>query len=164
MINYFDVLGISENAAEREIRTAYHKMAMRFHPDVSDLPEKEAEAKMRLVNEAYGVLNDAERRARHIHELHTAYRWSGGCTESQPGHEDSSRAQSPDNDSKEPQVQPETSLERLSEKIGELLGMLILLFLLGALICSIIYYVPGTIMHTLDNLRQEFEAILQTFA
>lgn len=164
MINYFDVLGVPENATEREIRSAYHKMAMKFHPDVTDLPKPEAEAKMRLVNEAYGVLADAEERARHIRELHSAYRQSGERTESQPRSEASSSAQSPGNDPKEPQMQPETPLERLSEKIGEILGVLIFLFLLGALICSIIYYVPGTIMNTLDNLRQDFEAILQTFA
>ena len=59
--NYYDVLGISKNATEAEIKTAYREMAKKYHPDISK--EENAEEKFKEVQEAYSVLSDPEKRA-----------------------------------------------------------------------------------------------------
>jgi len=60
--DYYEVLGLAKNASEDEIKKAYRKMAMKFHPDRN--PDNAgAEAKFKEAKEAYEVLSDAEKRA-----------------------------------------------------------------------------------------------------
>lgn len=62
--DYYEVLGISKNASDDEIKKAYRKMAMKFHPDRnSDNPE--AEKKFKEASEAYEVLRDSQTRQRY---------------------------------------------------------------------------------------------------
>ena len=60
--DYYDVLGISKNATADEIKKAYRKKAMEFHPDKNP-GNKEAEAKFKEAAEAYDVLKDPDKRA-----------------------------------------------------------------------------------------------------
>lgn len=60
--DYYDVLGVSQDAGADEIKKAYRKLAMKYHPD-QNKDSKEAEAKFKEVNEAYDVLKDDEKRA-----------------------------------------------------------------------------------------------------
>jgi len=60
--DYYLSLGISRNATSGEIRTAYHKLAMRFHPDHNP-NNKQAEEKFKEINEAYHVLSVPQERA-----------------------------------------------------------------------------------------------------
>jgi DnaJ-class molecular chaperone len=62
--DYYEVLGLNRNATESEIRSAYRKLARKYHPDVNP-KDKSAEEKFKEVNEAYEVLSDAEKRKRY---------------------------------------------------------------------------------------------------
>ena len=61
--DYYEVLGVGRGASDEEIKGAFRKLARQYHPDVSKEPD--AEEKFKEVNEAYGVLSDAEKRARY---------------------------------------------------------------------------------------------------
>jgi curved DNA-binding protein len=62
--DYYQVLGVSKSADEKEIRSAFRKLAQQYHPD-KNLGDKRAEEKFKEINEAYEVLGDAEKRARY---------------------------------------------------------------------------------------------------
>lgn len=62
--NYYDILGVSENATQEEIKKAYRKLALKFHPDKSG-GSKEYEEKFKKISEAYDVLGDPEKRKRY---------------------------------------------------------------------------------------------------
>lgn len=60
--DYYGILGVGRNATEDEIKKAYRKLAMKYHPDRNPGKEKEANEKFKQINEAYEVLGDPEKR------------------------------------------------------------------------------------------------------
>ncbi len=62
--DYYEVLGVEKNASDSEIKKAYRKLAMKYHPDQNP-GDKTAEEKFKEVNEAYEVLSDADKKARY---------------------------------------------------------------------------------------------------
>lgn len=60
--DYYEVLGISRSASQDEIKKAYRRLALRYHPDKNPDNSKEAEEKFKEVSEAYKVLSDSEKR------------------------------------------------------------------------------------------------------
>ncbi len=60
--DYYQILGVDRNASEDEIKKAYRRLAMKFHPD-RNKGNKEAEEKLKEINKAYSVLSDENKRA-----------------------------------------------------------------------------------------------------
>ena len=63
MINYYEILEVSEKASKEVIEKAYKALAKKYHPDLNHDNPKEAEAKMKQLNEAFDVLIDDSKRA-----------------------------------------------------------------------------------------------------
>lgn len=61
--DYYETLGVDKNASAEEIRRAYKKLAKKYHPDISK--EKDAEEKLKSINEAYSVLSDPEKKQKY---------------------------------------------------------------------------------------------------
>jgi molecular chaperone DnaJ len=60
--DYYEILGISPNASSQEIKKAYRRLAVKYHPDKNRDNSKEAEEKFKEVSEAYKILSDVEKR------------------------------------------------------------------------------------------------------
>lgn len=77
--DYYDILGISKSADANEIKKAYRKLAMQYHPDRNP-GNKEAEAKFREATEAYEILKDDQKRGAYDQYGHQAFSQGGGAS------------------------------------------------------------------------------------
>ena len=75
--DYYEVLDVGRNASEEEIKRAYRKLAVRFHPDKNP-DDPHAEEKFKELGEAYDVLMDADKRAAYDRFGHAAFAQGGG--------------------------------------------------------------------------------------
>ena len=78
--DYYKTLGVSRSASADEIRSAYRKLAMKYHPDRNP-GDKQAEDKFKEANEAYQVLSDSQKRARYdqLGSAYSDYQRRGGA-------------------------------------------------------------------------------------
>ena len=77
--DYYEVLGVPRNAGDDEIKKAYRKLAMKYHPDRNQgNAAKEAEAKFKEIKEAYEILSDGQKRAAYDRYGHAAFENRGG--------------------------------------------------------------------------------------
>jgi len=75
--DYYELLGASKGADEKELKSAFRKMAMKHHPDRNP-DDAGAEAKFKEINEAYEVLKDPQKRAAYDQYGHAAFEQGGG--------------------------------------------------------------------------------------
>ncbi|MDR0595306.1 MAG: molecular chaperone DnaJ [Puniceicoccales bacterium] len=79
--DYYSLLGVAKNASEDEIKKAYRKMALKYHPDKNP-GDKAAEEKFKKISEAYEVLHDGNKRAAYDRYGHSAFDSGGGRSQS----------------------------------------------------------------------------------
>ena len=72
MRDYYEILGISKDATEKEIKRAYRKIAMKYHP-ARNPDDKEDEKKFKEAAEAYSVLSDPTKRQQYDQFGHSAF-------------------------------------------------------------------------------------------
>lgn len=75
--DYYEILGVSKSANEAELKSAFRKLAMQYHPDRNPGDET-AEQKFKELNEAYQVLSDAQKRGAYDRYGHSAFEQGGG--------------------------------------------------------------------------------------
>ena len=75
--DYYEILGTNKSASPEEIKKAYRKQALKYHPD-KNKGNKEAEAKFKEASEAYHILSDKSRKANYDQFGHAAFENSGG--------------------------------------------------------------------------------------
>ena len=75
--DYYDILGVTKGASASEIKKAYRKKALQYHPDKNP-DDKEAETKFKEAAEAYEVLSDPDKKARYDQFGHSAFEGAGG--------------------------------------------------------------------------------------
>ena len=75
--DYYEVLGVSKSASDSELKSAYRKLAKKYHPDMNP-GDKEAEAKFKEASEAYSVLSDPDKRRQYDQFGHAAFEGGAG--------------------------------------------------------------------------------------
>ena len=63
--DYYEILGVPRDASKEDIKKAYRKLAMKYHPDMNKEKPKEAEEKFKELSEAYEVLVDDDKKSRY---------------------------------------------------------------------------------------------------
>src|SRR4051812_13684645 len=74
--DYYEVLGVARGANDAELKAAYRKLAMKYHPDRNS-GDKDSEHKFKEINEAYDVLKDGDKRAAYDRYGHAAFEQGG---------------------------------------------------------------------------------------
>ncbi|XP_043565444.1 dnaJ homolog subfamily B member 9a [Chiloscyllium plagiosum] len=74
--DYYEILGVPKNSSDRQIKKAFHKLAMKYHPDKNKSPD--AETKFREIAEAYEVLSDEKKRKEYDHMGHQFFNAGNG--------------------------------------------------------------------------------------
>lgn len=82
--DYYDVLGVAKGASEAEVKSAYRKKAVEWHPDKHKDNKEEAERRFKEINEAYQVLSDSQKKQAYDQFGHAAFDRSAGAAQGNP--------------------------------------------------------------------------------
>ena len=74
--DYYEILGVPRDASSEDLKSAFRRLARQYHPDVNK--SEDAEERFKEINEAYGVLSDADKRAAYDRFGHAGVRGPGG--------------------------------------------------------------------------------------
>ena len=77
MRDYYEILGVTKGSSDTDIKKAYRKVAMKYHPDRNP-GNKEAESKFKEAAEAYSILSDQNKRSQYDQFGHAAFQNMGG--------------------------------------------------------------------------------------
>src|ERR671916_1987786 len=75
--DYYEILGVNKGASDADLKSAFRKLAMKYHPDRNP-GDKDAEIHFKEINEAYQALSDAQKRAAYDRFGHAAFAQGGG--------------------------------------------------------------------------------------
>ena len=75
--DYYEILGVGRSASDEEIKKAYRKLAIKYHPDKNP-DDKEAEEKFKEISAAFEILKDPDKRRKYDQFGHDAFRGGGG--------------------------------------------------------------------------------------
>lgn len=75
--DFYEVLGLEKNASDKDIKRAYKRLAMKYHPDRNQENKEESESKFKEIKEAYEVLSDEQKRAAYDQYGHAAFEQGG---------------------------------------------------------------------------------------
>ena len=106
--DYYEILGVKKDATEASIKSAYRKLARKYHPDVNK--SKDAVEKFKDINEAYEVLSDKNKRARYD-QLGSNWQAGADFDPNQFGGFDFTNTQNPQN--------PQKKSEKIKEEIED---------------------------------------------
>lgn len=146
--NYFKILNVSEDAEIEVIRSAYKALAKKYHPDTTSLSPEEAHRKMALLNEAYEVLSDEEKKKRYLEKLAL----KNGETE-----EKTYSAPEKEYDRKTVNDITEASI---TDKV---VGCLFWLIILVCIACCFIYFGIPQIEMFIYDMQKSIDEIISTF-
>jgi len=151
MINYFEILNVSEYAEEEVIHAAYRGLAKKYHPDTTKFPKEIAEEKMIEINEAYRILSDVGMRESHRKELKKTVHESGNRKNN-------------DNSQREHIIVPNAENADEIEAEGYGIGFYIMICVVFiSFVCCILYFIPELLSDTWNNIQQEIKEIISTF-
>jgi curved DNA-binding protein CbpA len=77
MVNYYEVLGVTQSSTAQEIKKSFRKRAKEIHPDLQPVHNKRSDDEMRLLISAYEILSDIEKKAEYDRALHSFIRLRG---------------------------------------------------------------------------------------
>ena len=75
--DYYEILGVDKSISAKDLKKAYRRVAMKFHPDRNP-DDKDAEDKFKEAGEAYGILSDKEKKQNYDNFGHAAFEGGGG--------------------------------------------------------------------------------------
>lgn len=159
MINYFEVLNVSENAEIEVIRSAYKALAKKYHPDNTKLPKDVAEQKMAIINEAYQTLLDESAKREYIIKLHCANNYEKKvCYEPKKSNDESEQKTNSDINSNFVNKGDGVS------KLSSLISYLVLIVIIISTICCIMYFGPKLLVDAWCNIKDSMKQIISTFS
>ncbi len=169
MINYFEILNVSENAEAEVIRVSYKALAKKYHPDSYKGSKEEAEKKMALINEAYDILSDESSRKSYLLKLHNDPSYS----KKPYTNERKTDANSADEVYKREEktfsgavVHPSSDLNayEVNSPLYRAVRFCVLAVIVISIICCIIYFGPAALKDFWEGIKEEIEQIAYTFS